>query len=143
MGKTERLNPLNDYLFLKAMGEKGAEEQCLGFLNSVFESKSLRPAKLIKILENKTFTADIIGEKTSILDVRVETDTGEMINIEVQLRDLKNMEKRTLLHWGREYVKSISMGEDYKNLSKEMFPLEVKLFQNYLIMNVQNCFHLF
>ena len=47
MGKIERLNPLNDFVFLKVMGEKGAEEQCLGFLNSVFRSKSLRPAKLV------------------------------------------------------------------------------------------------
>jgi hypothetical protein len=31
----ERLNPLNDYLFLKYMGEKGDEEQLLAFLNAV------------------------------------------------------------------------------------------------------------
>ena len=31
----ERFNPLNDYLFLKVMGEKDAEEQCLAFLNAV------------------------------------------------------------------------------------------------------------
>ncbi|MDR2468730.1 MAG: hypothetical protein LBD22_07205 [Spirochaetaceae bacterium] len=37
----ERLNPLNDYLFLKVMGEKGAEEQCLAFLNAVFEDTAL------------------------------------------------------------------------------------------------------
>ena len=32
---TERLNPLNDLLFLKVMGEKGSEIQLLGFLNAV------------------------------------------------------------------------------------------------------------
>ncbi|MCL2834743.1 MAG: hypothetical protein FWD78_16350 [Treponema sp.] len=30
-----RANPLNDFLFLKTMGEKGDEEQLLGFLNAV------------------------------------------------------------------------------------------------------------
>ena len=30
-----RLNPLNDYLFCKVMGEKGSEVQLLGFLNAV------------------------------------------------------------------------------------------------------------
>jgi len=29
---TERLNPLNDFLFFKVMGEKGNEVQLLGFL---------------------------------------------------------------------------------------------------------------
>ncbi|MDR2069380.1 MAG: hypothetical protein LBP71_05875 [Spirochaetaceae bacterium] len=31
----ERLNLLNDYLFVKVMGKKGDEEQLLGFLNAV------------------------------------------------------------------------------------------------------------
>ena len=89
----ERLNPLNDFLFLKLMGEKGSEVQCLAFLNAVLGAKSnrisgsqtfgLQPINLIKILENRAITADVIGEKASILDVRAETDTGEKINIEV------------------------------------------------------------
>jgi hypothetical protein len=29
-----RLNPLNDFLFLKTMGAKGDEEHILGFLNA-------------------------------------------------------------------------------------------------------------
>ncbi|MCL2765751.1 MAG: Rpn family recombination-promoting nuclease/putative transposase, partial [Treponema sp.] len=91
----KRLNPLNDFLFLKLMGEEGNEIQCLAFLNAVLGSKSKNPIKLIKILENKTFTAEVIGEKTSILDVRVETDKGEKINIEVQLKDFHNMARRT------------------------------------------------
>jgi hypothetical protein len=39
----ERFNPLNDYLFLKLMGD---EEQCLAFLNAVLGSKSKQPVKL-------------------------------------------------------------------------------------------------
>ena len=109
----ERLNPLNDFLFLKLMGEEGNEVQCLSFLNAVLGSKNKNPIKLIKILENKTFIAEIIGEKTSILDVRVQTDTGQRINIEVQLKDLHNIEKRTLFYWGQEYTKGISKGDDY------------------------------
>ena len=93
----ESLNPLNDFLFLKLMGEKGSEVQCLAFLNAVLGAKS-NPINLIKILENRTITADVIGEKASILDVRAETDTGEKINIEVQLKDLHNMEKRSLFY---------------------------------------------
>ena len=109
----ERLNPLNDFLFLKLMGEEGSEVQCLAFLNAVLGAKSnrtggsqtsgsqtfgLQPINLIKILENRAITADVIGEKASILDVRAETDTGEKINIEVQLKDLHNMEKRSLFY---------------------------------------------
>ena len=84
----ERLNPLNDFIFLKVMGEEGDEEQCLAFLNAVLGSKSLKPVNLIKILENKTFAAEVVGDRANILDVRVETDSGEKVNIEVQLQNL-------------------------------------------------------
>jgi hypothetical protein len=32
-----RLNPLNDYIFQKLLGEKGDEEQLLSFLNAVLK----------------------------------------------------------------------------------------------------------
>jgi predicted transposase/invertase (TIGR01784 family) len=137
----ERLNPLNDYLFLKLMGEKGDEEQCLAFLNAVLGSKSKKPVKLIKILENKTFTADVIGEKSSILDVRAETDAGEKINIEVQLKDLHNMEKRTLMYWGREFIKGISASENYKDLPK-VITINIVNFDNIKLDDFHTCFHL-
>jgi len=137
----ERLNPLNDYLFLKLMGEEGSEIQCLAFLNAVLGSKSKKPVNLIKILENRAVTADVIGEKASILDVRVETDTGEKINIEVQLKDLHNMEKRTLFYWGREFTKGISEGDDYILLPK-VITINIVNFDNIKIDGFHTSFHL-
>ena len=137
----DRLNPLNDYLFLKLMGEEGNEIQCLAFLNAVLGSKCQKPVKLIKILENKTFTAEIIGEKTSILDVRAETDNGEKINIEVQLKDLHNMEKRTLFYWGEEFMRGISKGDDYVDLPK-VITINIVNFDNKKIDDFHTCFHL-
>ena len=137
----ERFNPLNDYLFLKLMGEEGDEEQCLAFLNAVLGSKSLKPVALVKILENKTFVADVIGDKSSILDVRVETDKGEKINIEVQLKDLHNMERRTLWYWGREYTKGISAGKNYNDLSK-VITINIVNYDNIKLEDFHTCFHL-
>jgi len=136
----ERLNPLNDFLFLKLMGEKGSEVQCLAFLNAVLGAKS-NPINLIKILENRTITADVIGEKASILDVRAETDTGEKINIEVQLKDLHNMEKRSLFYWAREFTKGISEGDDYLLLPK-VITINIVNFDNIKLNEFHTCFHL-
>jgi predicted transposase/invertase (TIGR01784 family) len=137
----ERLNPLNDYLFLKLMGEEGDEEECLAFLNTILSSKGKKPVKLIKILENKTFTADVIGDKSNILDLRAETDVGEKINIEVQLKDLHNMEKRTLMYWGREFTKGISAGDDYKDLPK-VIAINIVNFDSIKLDDFHTCFHL-
>jgi hypothetical protein len=63
-----RLNPLNDYLFLKVMGEKGDEEQLRAFLNAVLGWKGRNAIESVEIIENKTAAAEVLGDKTSILD---------------------------------------------------------------------------
>jgi predicted transposase/invertase (TIGR01784 family) len=112
----ERLNPLNDYLFLKVMGEKGDEEQLQGFLNAVLRRTGRDRLVSVEILENKTFTAEVIGDKASILDLRALLTDGTRITIEVQLRNLGNMDKRSLFYWSREYSKGLEAGQDYEEL---------------------------
>jgi hypothetical protein len=58
----DRLNPLNDYMFLKVMGEKGDEEQLCAFLNAVLGRKGKDAIESVEIIENKTVTAEVIGE---------------------------------------------------------------------------------
>jgi predicted transposase/invertase (TIGR01784 family) len=118
----ERFNPLNDYLFLKIMGEKGDEEQCLAFLNAVLSDSREKPLRLVKILENRSLSAESLGDKASVLDFRAlaETDTEKNIrvNVEVQLKDLRNMTERTLYYWAREYIAGIKEGDDYGELPR-------------------------
>jgi predicted transposase/invertase (TIGR01784 family) len=113
MGK-ERLNPLNDYLFLKVMGEKGDEEQLCAFLNAVLGRAGRDAIESVEIIENKTITAEVIGDKTSILDVRGLTVAGTRINVEVQLRNLGNMDRRSLFYWSREFARGMEAGQDYR-----------------------------
>jgi predicted transposase/invertase (TIGR01784 family) len=110
----DRLNPLNDYLFLKVMGEKGDEEQLCAFLNAVLGRKGRDAIESIEIIENKTVTAEVIGDKTSILDARARTGLREWVDIEVQLRNLKNMDRRSLFYWSREFSRGMDAGQDYR-----------------------------
>jgi predicted transposase/invertase (TIGR01784 family) len=114
---TIRLNPLNDFLFMKYMGEEGDEEQLLSFLNVVLHKTGNDGIVSLKIL-NTRLSADIIGDKASIMDVRAEMDNGTRVNIEVQLREVGNMDKRSLFYWSREYVKGIQAGDDYIKLPR-------------------------
>jgi hypothetical protein len=41
----EQLNPRNDYIFLKIMGEKGDEEQLCAFLNAVLGREGKTPLR--------------------------------------------------------------------------------------------------
>jgi predicted transposase/invertase (TIGR01784 family) len=110
----ERFNPLNDYLFLRIMGEKGDEEQLLAFLNAVLGREGPGAIRSVEIVENRTITAEIIGDKTSILDVRARTAEGERVNIEVQLRNLGNMDRRSLFYWSLEFSRGLEAGQDYQ-----------------------------
>jgi predicted transposase/invertase (TIGR01784 family) len=98
------------------MGEKGDEEQLLSFLNAVLRREGNNKLVSVEIIENRNLTAEIIGDKTSILDVRSRTGDGTRVNVEVQLRNLGNMDKRSLFYWSREYSKGLEAGQEYQEL---------------------------
>jgi len=114
----EKPNPLNDYLFLKVMGEKGDEEQLLSFLNAVLESSQTNRLVSVEILANKTLSPQILGDKSSVLDVLAELEDKTKVNIEVQIRNMGNTEERSLYYWSREYTRNLNAGQDYKELPK-------------------------
>jgi predicted transposase/invertase (TIGR01784 family) len=109
-----RLNPLNDYLFLKVMGEEGDEEQLCAFLNAVLGRKGRNAIKSVEIIGNKTTAAEVLGDKTSILDARARTGWKEWIDIEVQIRNPGNMERRSLFYWSREFSRGLAAGQEYR-----------------------------
>jgi predicted transposase/invertase (TIGR01784 family) len=111
-----RLNPLNDYLFFKVMGEKGDEQQLLGFLNAVLGRNGEDRLVSVEILENKTFTAEVIGNKSCILDIRAVLGDGTRVNVEVQVRNQGNMDRRSLFYWSQEYIGRLQAGQDYREL---------------------------
>jgi len=111
-----RLDPLNDYLFYKIMGEKGSEIQLLGFINAVLHKTGKGPFRAVEILEDKSFSPQAIGGKSVTFDVRAILLNGEKVNVEVQLRNNNNMEKRSLFYWSKEYSNSLKAGQDYREL---------------------------
>ena len=137
----ERLNPLNDYLFVKVMGEKGDEEQLLGFLNAVLRRTGKDHLVSVEILENKAFTAEVIGDKSSILDLRAVLEDNTKVNIEVQLRNLGNMDRRSLFYWSREYTKSLEAGQDYLELPN-VVAINIVNFEFFPAGDFHTSFHL-
>jgi len=111
-----RLNPLNDFLFYKIMGEKGDEVQLLGFINAVLGKTGKGRFTSVEVIGNRAFTPKVIGDKSSILDVRAVLQGKTKVNIEVQVRNQHNMDRRSLFYWSREYAESLGAGQDYHKL---------------------------
>jgi len=111
-----RFNPLNDFLFYKVMGEKGNEPQLVGFLNAVLEPSGRKPIETLEIVEKKPFIGELLGGKSCTLDVRAVLEGGTRVNIEVQLQDKRNMDRRSLYYWSRLYADALKAGQDYREL---------------------------
>ena len=115
----ERLNPLNDYIFKRLMGEEESKDNLIAFLNAVLNPDDQKKLVSLELLDsNKELIKEMIFDKTGRLDVRAKTADGMQIDIEVQINNQKNMDKRTLFYWGKLFLEGIKQGEDYIKLSK-------------------------
>ena len=64
-----------------------------------------------------------MDDKVGILDIRAKIDSNINCNIEMQLVDKKNIEKRILFYWSKMYSSSIKAGKDYEDLEKTIIIL--------------------
>lgn len=136
-----KIKPLNDFIFKKLFGEKGNEDILEAFINAVLSRTKKGPITGVEIIDNKELTKELIGDKTGIIDVRAKTLNGEHIDIEVQLTNQGNMDKRTLFYWGKLYLENIKKGEDYKELEK-VITINILDFEFLDTTNYQSSFHL-
>lgn len=61
--------------------------------------------------------------KMGVVDVLAKINNNEFCNIEMQMVDKKNMIKRMLYYWARQYAKGIGIKEDYKELKRTIVVL--------------------
>ena len=111
-----RFNSLNDYLFYKVMGEKGDEPQLTSFLNAVLSRSGRKPILSLEILEKKTFVRDLIQGKSCVLDVRAALSDKTKVNIEVQIGNEYNIDRRSLFYWSKLYTEGFKKGRNYREL---------------------------
>jgi len=114
----QRLNPLNDYIFKRIMGEDESKDHLISFLNAVLDADDRKKLVSLEIIDNKELTKEMISDKSCRLDVRAKRADGMEVDIEVQLTNQHNMEKRTMFYWGKLFLEGIKQGDDYINLTK-------------------------
>jgi len=136
-----RLNPLNDYLFFKVMGEKGDEPQLIGFLNAVLGRSGKELIESVDIKENKTFVKNVFDGKSCILDILAVLHDGTKVNIEVQLNNEHNMDRRSLFYWSKVYSESLNEGQDYQELPN-VIAINIVDFDYLPGKNFHTCFHM-
>ncbi len=109
-------NPMNDYLFKFIFGREERKRITLSFLNAVLNLEGEDELCDISFVDRELDPL-FEDDKLSRLDLFGIANDGSRINIEVQLVNLQNMEKRTLYYWAKMY-QSIHRGDDYKELNR-------------------------
>lgn len=111
-------NPLNDYLFKFVFGREERKRITLSFLNAVLEREETDELTDISFIDRE-FDPQFEEDKRSQLDIYGITSDGSQINIEVQLLNRHNMQKRTLYYWARMY-QTLHKGEEYQDLRRSI-----------------------
>ena len=109
------LNPKVDFIFKKIFGSEKHPNILISFLNAV-----MKPAdKIVSVVINNTeISKDFLEDKFSRLDVKATTNKGEVVNIEIQVKNEYNMIKRSLYYWSKLYEEQLGDGDKYETLSR-------------------------
>ena len=109
------MKPSIDFVFKKLFGAEESKESLISLLNAIIKSDS--PIINVEILNND-LNKEHNSDKFSRLDIKAKTDKGELINIEIQVKNEYNMIKRTLYYWSKMFENQIVEGDNYNKLAK-------------------------
>ena len=112
--ENEVMLPTNDYVFKKIFGQIGREEITKGLIEEIIGQK----LNSIDLDKNTVLEKDLYDSKLGVLDIKATLDNDIVCNIEMQMTDKGNIEKRLLYYWSKLYTQQIKSGEKYKKLPK-------------------------
>lgn len=112
-----RISPKNDFAFSFVFGRDENNDLLLSLLNAILGKTTNEPITALAIL-NPELLPSMIGQKSGRLDIRALTSDGRHVNVEMQLVNQYNMEKRTLFYWGQMMQTQLPEGKDYGVLPK-------------------------
>jgi len=109
------LDPKNDYVFKRIFGHTGNEEITKGLLQSIIPDKIDK----IELDSNPITEKDLLDDKVGILDIKAKLNDGNVnCDIEMQVVDQKDIEKRILFYWSKMYIQTLKAGQDYETLKR-------------------------
>ena len=113
-GIIELLELKNDYTFKRVFGFTGNEDITKGLLNCILKE----PVSDVLLNCNKIIEADLLDDKLGILDIRAKINGSIDCDIEMQLVDQNNIEKRILFYLSKMYGQNMKKGHDYFEANK-------------------------
>ena len=134
-----RFNPRVDIAFKKIFGVEENKDLLISLVNAVVsEEDQVLDLTLLNPYNPKNFRKD----KLSILDIKAVGHNNRRFNIEIQLSDEGDYDKRALYYWGKLYTEQLKEKDDYNKLSKAI-GIHILNFDNVMFSKkYHNVFHI-
>ena len=111
----EKITPRVALAFKKIFGVEENKDLLISLINSIVgEEDQVNEVTLLNPYNPKNFNKD----KLSILDIKAKGEDGKRFNIEIQISDEADYDKRALYYWAKLYTEQLKVSEDYSSLSK-------------------------
>lgn len=109
------ITPRVDIAFKKIFGVEENKDLLISLINSIVgEEDQVSDVTLLNPYNPKNFRTD----KLSILDIKAINQDGKRFNIEIQISDEADYDKRALYYWAKIYTEQLKVADDYSKLSK-------------------------
>ena len=112
--KTQVLKMKDDIMFKAFFSKIGNEKFLKDFLNSIIGGE----IKIKKVIHDARLEQLAREQKYGVLDLDVELESGEIINIEMQMENHNNMEKRTTFYASKKITEQLSPKTKYSEMKK-------------------------
>jgi predicted transposase/invertase (TIGR01784 family) len=110
-----RINPRVDFAFKKLFGSEENKDLLLSLINAVVSEED--QAADIE-LRNPYNLADYQAGKMSVLDVKAVDRKGRWYNVEMQISEDLNFDKRAIYYWAKLVTEQLGEGEMFRELRK-------------------------
>ena len=113
--KMEKISPRIDIAFKKIFGVEENKDLLISLINSIVSpADKVADVILLNPYNAKNFTKD----KLSILDIKAQGLDGKKFNIEIQITDEADYDKRALYYWAKLYTEQLQARGSYSQLNK-------------------------
>lgn len=110
-----RINPKVDFAFKKLFGTEENKDLLISLINAIVsEEDQVADVEL----KNPYNLADYQAGKMSVLDIKAKDKKGRWYNIEMQISEDLNFDKRAIFYWAKLVTEQLSEGMMFRELKK-------------------------
>ena len=110
-----KINPRVDFAFKKLFGSEENKDLLISLINAIVSEED----QVVEVeLKNPFNLADYRADKISILDIKAKAENGRWYNVEMQIREDNNFDKRAIYYWAKLVTEQLGEGMMYKELKK-------------------------